>query len=195
MARSGANCRVNSWAALLFLRKFLQIGAAWSRRAAALWFCNQVCSVKKYTFFKVQRWSAVALGFQRWIQPIRLFRLLQGLRAYASYRERVFWEIVSFRSGPFGFGSSANCGFFLITQEVGGQAAQDCHVVLRMAWANAAVVRAQGDIRDRVFDVPGGGRGSQKQFGIGRQAGDEVARRKRGAVWQLPFRFDHDIDF
>ena len=119
----------------------------------------------------------------------------QGIRILSG---KSFWEIVSFRSGPFGFGSSANCGFFLITQEVGGQAARDCHVVLRMAWANVAVVRAQGDIRDRVdrvFDVPGGGRGSQKQFGIGRQAGDEVARRRRGAVWQLPFRFDHDIDF
>ena len=119
----------------------------------------------------------------------------EGIRILAGTS---FWEIVSFRSGLFGFGSSANCGAFLITQEVGGQAAQDCHVVLRMAWANAAVVRGQGDSRDRVdrvFDVPGGGRGSQKQFGIGRQAGDEVARRKRGAFWQLPFRFDHDIDF
>ena len=51
------------------------------RLAPALWFCNQVCSVKKYTFVKVQRWFAVALDFQLWIQPIRLFRLLQGPRA------------------------------------------------------------------------------------------------------------------
>ena len=49
--------------------------------AAALWFCNQVCSARKYTFVKVQRWFAVALDFQLWIQPIRLFRLLQGPRA------------------------------------------------------------------------------------------------------------------
>ncbi len=81
LARSGANCRVNSCAALLFLKKKLGGLAQRVAPAAALWSCNQVCSVKKYAFVKVQRWSAVALDFQLWIQPIRLFRLLQGHRA------------------------------------------------------------------------------------------------------------------
>ena len=102
-----------------------------------------------------------------------------------------FEEIVSFRSGSFGFGSNANCGAFLVTQEVGGQEAQDCHVLRRVASATAAVMHAKGDVEDpadRIFDAPVDARGSQKQFGIGRQAGDEASSLKRGVVWQLPFR-------
>ena len=69
-----------------FCKSFCGLAQRVAPAAAALWFCNQVCSVKKYRFVKVQRWFAVALDFQLWIQHlwiqrIRLFRLLQGPRA------------------------------------------------------------------------------------------------------------------
>ena len=64
-----------------------------------------------------------------------------------------------------------------------------------MALANAAVVLAKGDIQhpvDRVFNPSVCVRSGQKQFGVGREAGDEVASFKRGVLLQLPFRFDHN---
>ena len=61
VARIGANCRVNSCVALLSPKKV----CGWAQRvasgAAALWSCNCGCSVRQYTFVKVQRWFAVAL--------------------------------------------------------------------------------------------------------------------------------------
>ncbi len=78
VARNVAKCRVNSCVALLSPKKF----CGWAQRvasgAAALWSCNCVCSVRPYTFVKVQRWSAAALGLRLWVQLIRWFRLLQG---------------------------------------------------------------------------------------------------------------------
>ena len=78
VARIGANCRVNSCVALLSPKKF----CGWAQRvasgAAALWSCNCGCSVRQYTFVKVQRWSAVALVLRRWVQLIRWCRHLQG---------------------------------------------------------------------------------------------------------------------
>ena len=61
-----------------FCKSFCGLAQRVAPAGAASWSCTQVCSVKKYTFVKVQRWFAVALDFQLWIQPIRLFRLLQG---------------------------------------------------------------------------------------------------------------------
>ena len=89
LARSGANCRVNSCAALLFLQKFLRIGAACRAGGGRVMVLQPCMFCKKYTFVKVQRWFAVALDFQLWIQRIRLFRLLQGSghKAYASKSE------------------------------------------------------------------------------------------------------------
>ena len=91
VARSGANSRVNSCAALLFLQKFLRIGAACRAGCGGVMVLQPSMFCKKYTFVKVQRWFAVALDFQLWIQQlwiqrIRLFRLLQGSghKAYAS---------------------------------------------------------------------------------------------------------------
>ena len=78
VARSGANCRVNSCAALLLLQKFLRIGAACCAGCGGVMVLQPSMFCKKYTFVKVQRWFAVALDFQLWIQRIRLFRLLQG---------------------------------------------------------------------------------------------------------------------
>ena len=78
VAQSGANCRVNSCAALLFLQKFLRIGAACCADGGGVMVLQPSMFCKKYTFVKVQRWFAVALDFQLWIQRIRLFRLLQG---------------------------------------------------------------------------------------------------------------------
>ena len=90
MARSGAKCRVNSCAALRFLQKFLRIGAACRADCGGVMVLQPSVFCKKYPFVKVQRWFAVALDFQLWIQqlwiqqlwiqPIRLFRLLQGPR-------------------------------------------------------------------------------------------------------------------
>ena len=67
--------------------------------------------------------------------------------------------------------------------------AQEGQVVLCMALANAAVVLAKGDIQhpvDRVFNPPVCACSGQKQFGVGREAGDEVASFKRGVVLHLP---------
>ena len=105
-------------------------------------------------------------------------------------------EIVSFRSGSFGFGSNANCGAFLVTQEVGGRRkrprgarlpcfAARCLGELRLSCTRRAMSRTQWT---EFSMLPVGARGSQKQFGIGRQAGDEASSLKRGVVWQLPFR-------
>ena len=81
VARSVAKCRVNPCVALLSLKKV----CGWAQRVAsgagALWSCNCVCSVRQYTFVKVQRWSAVALVLRLWVQLIRWSRLLQGGRS------------------------------------------------------------------------------------------------------------------
>ncbi len=81
VARSGANCRVNSCVSLLSWKKILRMGQIVASGAAALWSCNCGCSVRPYTFVKVQRWSAVALVLRRWVQLIRWSRLLQGGRS------------------------------------------------------------------------------------------------------------------
>ena len=80
MARSGANCRVNSCAALLFLQKFLRIGAACRAGCGGVMVLQPSMFYKKYPFVKVQRWFVAALDLRLWIQPIRWFRLLQGHR-------------------------------------------------------------------------------------------------------------------
>ena len=101
MARSGANCRVNSCAALLFLQKFLGIGAACRAGCGGVMVLQPSMFYKKYPFVKVQRWFVAALDLRLWIQPIRWFRLLQGPRAQGIriWLGKNFAEIASFRSG------------------------------------------------------------------------------------------------
>ena len=60
--------------------------------AGALWSCNCGCSVRQYTFVKVQRWSAVALVLRLWVQLIRWSRLLQGGRSRLGAELRIaYW--------------------------------------------------------------------------------------------------------
>ena len=65
----------------------------------------------------------------------------------------------------------------------------------RLCWAwpltDATVVLIQDPV-DCVLYAPVSAGGSQEQFGIGRQTGDEVTSCMRSAFWQLSFGFDHD---
>jgi hypothetical protein len=80
-----------------------------------------------------------------------------------------------------------------VAPKVEGHAApHDGHVVLGAAWANAAVVLAEGDIQhpvDRVFDASVSACGGLKLYGIGRQTGDERACFSGGMVGQASCTF------
>ena len=92
VARTVAKCRVNSCVALLSPKKFCGWGQRVASGAAALWSCNCGCSVRQYTFVKVQRWSAAALVLRLWVQLIRWCRLLQGGRSRLGAELRIaFW--------------------------------------------------------------------------------------------------------